>query len=877
MAADVELKEYQTQVLEDLGRYLAVLTEKRLDAEEFAEFQRQKGRDVKARDYCREAWDELNERRILPMLRDEAGGAVVAEHITRRNGLGEPVPNVCLKVPTGGGKTLLATCALERINTDYFNRQTGLVLWIVPSDAIYTQTWKALANREHVYRQILERASGGRVKVLEKSDAFTPEDVAHSLCILLLMLPAANRQTKDTLRMFRDSGAFPGFFPEPDDGSGNLALANEVPNLDVNDLGDAGFLPGVVSLKQSLGNVLRLVRPVVVIDEGHKAYSELALKTLADFNPRFILELSATPNAKQHISNVLVNVPGTALKKEQMIKLPINLDNTSNADWQHILALAKDKLDELGREADAVQAAEGRHIRPLMLIRVDRTGKEQRDGRHIHAEDVREHLTGRLGVPPEAIRLKTAELDEIDKEDLLAETCPVRFIITKAALQEGWDCPFAYVLTILSKTTATTALTQMIGRVLRQPGARSTTRQALNECYVFTMDEEMKQAVESVRKGLEDEGMADLASQLRTSSGGVRQKRKTAILTRREQFRGLRIFLPRILSRNPFPEGEAFRELDYERDILPGVDWESLRFRDAETWTPDEARKIEKTRAKVDMNGERDFFAGMEERQELETPERLDFAFLVRLMLDVVPNPFQGARILGDTLAILERRGYPEKALYATRLALIHEMKNDLRKQVHESAEQYFRERLAAGEISFRLFSAGDAKLNWELAQEFELELDEGDTELARKDGLPLEKSLFEKIYEGDFNTLEKNVAWHVDAAQTVHWWHRIAARQDYGIQGWQRHRVYPDFLVCLHSKEPGRVRFSLLETKGEHLSGSLDTEYKRRLFDLLTAHSSLRKPIHAGDVTLNLMGAEMRFEMLMEQNWQGKLAPALT
>jgi len=79
-------------------------------------------------------------------------------------------------VPTGGGKTLLAAAALERIQTNCFKRQTGFALWVVPSDAIYRQTWKNLANREHPYRQILERASGGRVKMLEKEDAFTKAD-----------------------------------------------------------------------------------------------------------------------------------------------------------------------------------------------------------------------------------------------------------------------------------------------------------------------------------------------------------------------------------------------------------------------------------------------------------------------------------------------------------------------------------------------------------------------------------------------------------------------------------------------------------------------------------------------------------------------------
>ena len=30
-------------------------------------------------------------------------------YLPRRNGRGEPLPSFCLKIPTGGGKTLLAT------------------------------------------------------------------------------------------------------------------------------------------------------------------------------------------------------------------------------------------------------------------------------------------------------------------------------------------------------------------------------------------------------------------------------------------------------------------------------------------------------------------------------------------------------------------------------------------------------------------------------------------------------------------------------------------------------------------------------------------------------------------------------------------------
>ena len=133
-------------------------------------------------------------------------------------------------MPTGGGKTLLAACTLERIQTDYFKLQTGFVLWVVPSDAIYRQTWKQLANREHPYRQILERASGGRVKLLEKDDAFTRRDVEGQLCVMLLMLPSAARKSKETLRLFRDSGRFISFFPIEDDSRliGNFSMRFEI-------------------------------------------------------------------------------------------------------------------------------------------------------------------------------------------------------------------------------------------------------------------------------------------------------------------------------------------------------------------------------------------------------------------------------------------------------------------------------------------------------------------------------------------------------------------------------------------------------------------------------------------------------------------------
>lgn len=881
----MELKEYQQGVLQKIDRYLGVLAEKREDAEAFVAFQKSRGKDVDLADYCRDAWDVLNHERLLPYLRDQGGNNYVAPYLSRRDGLRRTIPNVCLKVPTGGGKTLLASCALERIQTDYFKRQVGFILWVVPSDAIYRQTWKQLANREHPYRQILERASGGRVKVLEKTDAFSRRDVEGQLCVMLLMLPSAARKSKETLRLFRDSGRFTSFFPVEDDSNANRQLLDVVKNLDINDLSEQGWMqgvvPGALSIKQSLGNVLRLIRPVVIVDEGHKAYSDTARETLCGFNPRFIVELSATPNTNsKHQSNVLVNVPGTDLKDEEMIKLPINVINEEKGGWKHTLTIAHAKLKELSKEAALFQAESGRYIRPIMLVRVERTGKDQRDSAFVHAEDAREYLLEKLGAKEEEIRLKTSEKDELGNEELLVENCSVRYIITKDALREGWDCPFAYVLTILSKTTANTALTQMIGRVLRQPHAQLTKRNALDECYVFTFDQDVREAVNGVRKGLEDEGMADLASSVKASDGSGEAKRiaRRESIGRHENFKQVpTIFLPRVLHRDEkVPEG--YRLLDYDRDVLGQLDWDSFRFLQAGSVSVDADEKLKRTIARIDIDlaGEsgRTLLDFIHEKVVDLPEEGLDVAFLVRQLLDVIPNPWQGMRILDETLDILRARGVGEERLYANRLDLLRTMKLDLRQQVNGAAEALFLKKLESGEVALRLVASKSSKLNWALAETLEIEVSDEDRLLYRKDGGALEKNLFEKVYERDFNSLEKDTAWYLDTKDCVYWWHRIAVhQQSYGLQGWQRQRVYPDLLACLHGTEDGKFRFSVLETKGRHLKGNDDTEYKRKLFELLTSYADTA--IRAGQLELWEEAQGMSFTMLMEDSWKEELARA--
>ena len=204
------------------------------------------------------------------------------------------------------------------------------MLWVVPTRQIYNQTLAAFKDRDHPYRQTLDVASGGRTLILERSQHFSPTDIEQNLCVLLLMLPAAARQTKETLRMFRDSGGFDAFFPSEEDYAGHAGLLNEMPNLDTFDTAELNAR----QIKTSLGNTLRRLQPLIILDEGQKAYSPLARETIEGFNPCMIVELSATPPQG---ANVLVDVKGAALEREGMIKLDLHLHNETSTDWKKTL------------------------------------------------------------------------------------------------------------------------------------------------------------------------------------------------------------------------------------------------------------------------------------------------------------------------------------------------------------------------------------------------------------------------------------------------------------------------------------------------------------------------------------------------------------
>lgn len=157
--------DYQARVLDTLDAWLDELKARKAEADQIDALRASNpSLPIPAMDFTETAWANLQGAGRLPASRANVPFS------PRRDGVGRAVPNATLKVPTGGGKTWLAVNGVSRIMGRYLAKNTGFVLWIAPNEAIHSQTLKALKNRQHPYRQALDRAAAGRVKVMEKTD-----------------------------------------------------------------------------------------------------------------------------------------------------------------------------------------------------------------------------------------------------------------------------------------------------------------------------------------------------------------------------------------------------------------------------------------------------------------------------------------------------------------------------------------------------------------------------------------------------------------------------------------------------------------------------------------------------------------------------------
>ncbi|MBP9651582.1 MAG: DEAD/DEAH box helicase family protein [Brachymonas sp.] len=405
------------------------------------------------------------------------------------SGFPADMPYFCLRVPTGGGKTWLAAKSVARVNTHLLRCEHSVVLWLVPSKPIREQTIKALKDRSHPYHAALREAGPITVLDLEEAKSVTRAMLDTSTTVIVATRQAFQVEDEECRKVYQSSGALMHHFD-------NLSPSQR-DELLTDGEGSERTTP------YSLANVLRLRRPFVVVDEAHNSRTELAFDMLARFRPSGVMELTATPDLERTPSNVLHSVSAAELKAEEMIKLPVVLQTEPN--WQQCLADALGRRDALHKLADEERRAGAAYLRPLVLIQSEprRAGIETLD-----FEKVKNELITNHGIPASEIVVATGEekgLEQIDAQYKLGiadPTCPVKFVITQKALAEGWDCPFAYILVSMASLSSATAVEQLLGRVLRQPGASHRQAKALNQSYAFVVSRNFAETAAALRDRL---------------------------------------------------------------------------------------------------------------------------------------------------------------------------------------------------------------------------------------------------------------------------------------------------------------------------------------------------------------------------------------
>src|SRR3990167_5085572 len=267
----------------------------------------------------------------------------------RAAGLEPGMPYVCLRVPTGGGKTLLACYTAGLAMDEFMRAECAVVLWLVPSNTILDQTADALRDARHPYRRALELACGAvEVVTIEEALHLSRATVEGQTVVIVATIQAFRVEDTTGRKVYDQNGAF----------------AEHLLNVPADRLAD--LLPGADGKpKPSLVNMLRLRRPIVIVDEAHNARTDLSFSTLGNVLPSCIVEFTATPARSTHPSNVLHHVSAAELKAADMVKLPLRVVTRHPSQRDQLLADAITLRTDLEKLAATEAQQTGDYLPPI--------------------------------------------------------------------------------------------------------------------------------------------------------------------------------------------------------------------------------------------------------------------------------------------------------------------------------------------------------------------------------------------------------------------------------------------------------------------------------------------------------------------------------
>ena len=674
------------------------------------------------------------------------------------------VPYVCVKIPTGGGKTLVGCEAVGEIMSSALKSkmERGIIMWFVPSEAIKTQTLKKFKDRQNPHRKALDETFDNGVRIFSNEEALRikKDDVEDNLCIIVSSLEAFRKEKtlQNKYKVYQENGNLLEHFQNINDDS---ALEKDE---------DGGVI-------FSLSNVIRLSNPLVVIDEGHRTQTQLSVDFIKELNPSFIIEYTATPRSG---SNILVNIGAAELKQEQMVKIPIVLESANQ--WEQALGRGLHQREELEKTA---KKNKNEYIRPIALIQAQPNSKT---ANNVTVQHVKEHLL-KLKITDEEIAIKTSEKNELDGVDLFSKKCPVRYIITVNALAEGWDCSFAYVLVSLANIGAKIAVEQIIGRIIRMPYAKRKEQEDLNRCYVFASARNFNEAATQIISGLESNGYskADLinaADKNQVDPLVIERTVKKDFAVPMMALGNEPLTFEELIGDN-FELAKQKAEFDFE--IHYDSDGRAVIDIQGDHWIKGR-QQILKLPYSVKKSSEKELILWLDKKLRFTLLEQSDKVKFIE-------------KALGYQL---KNRSLTELSI--NRYVFCDKLNSVINGILADYAKKNFDTSLAKKKISIKAFEAfpETITIDQEIPQDF-------NRNYYKK---------IDKLNKEELNFIERL---DLDTLPNIEFWVRNREKKDpFYLQGWQKNKFYPDF-VALTKK--GNIL--ALEWKGEDRVSNEDTAYK--------------------------------------------------
>jgi superfamily II DNA or RNA helicase len=680
---------------------------------------------------------------------------------------GEDIPFICVKIPTGGGKTLVGCHSVIQIMDSFLKEKMGhgIVMWFVPSEPIKSQTLRKFKDRKDMHRRALDEYFDNNVKIFSNEEALriTKNDVDDNVCIIVSILDAFRKEKtlQNKYKVYQENGALIGHFEDA-----------ELPNTLEKD--DSGVV-------KSLANVIRLNNPLIVIDEGHKTKTKLSIEFLKDLNPSFVIEYTATPRPE---SNILVEIHSSELKEQQMVKLPLVLE--SHSQWQNAILQGVLKRHELENIA---KKEKGERIRPIALFQAE---QEKEDEKKITVGNIRDFLIREGKIPEDEIAIKTSTQNDLDGVDLFSKSCKIRYIITVNALTEGWDCSFAYILISVANIGSRIAVEQIIGRIMRMPFAKRKEQEELNRSYIFASARNFNEAAAEIISGLESHGYS-----------------KHDMINSAEDKKQYEFDVERRINEDFSPPILAYENDELSFEDLIGEDFELSEQNASIDFKP---HYDSDGKAIIDIKEDDKWVRGAQKVLKLTY---IDKNFTKKELVQWLDKRLRFTVLdQDDKVKFLEKaidsiKGHTIQDLSINRYLLLQKLDNTITEILIQHAKNSFYQALKDSRIKVRSFESFPIAITLydEIPEEFN-------------------KNYYQKIDK--LNKEEKRFIerFDLDTLPNIRFWIRNRDRKDpFYLQGWHPDKFYPDFIAVTD-----RDNILAIEWKGEHLIGNEDTTYKADL-----------------------------------------------